>query len=140
VCVAGVLCLPILLLLAPNIEIGRTEARLTEAYSVVRKLHSTINEAPTSITELADRDPWGEPYRAMPLKNGTCRVVSSGPDMSLSPDGIGGDDIYSDLPTSPMAPFRARRNRQWLIAFTVAIAAWALMATLYIRFRRASAN
>ena len=146
----GIVCLPIFLALMPYVEQGRTEARIAQTYHDVRQLRDSHRstqppdklDPETTATKVAlpDIDPWGQPYRLVWLDGEQVRVLSSGPDMSFSANGTDNDDIYSDMPTSPLQPIRARRNRQWLIAAAVTVGSWIVLALLYMRFVRATSD
>ena len=115
----GILCLPILLLLLPDFLESRGEARTMIAYSNVNRLRESLGEGPVSGAALPDCDPWERPYRVVPLADGGFRVLSSGPNRTSSANGIDEDDIYSDMPQSPLKPFRETKRRQSLIALSV---------------------
>jgi len=133
----GLVCLPILMALMPYVEQSRTEARISKAYHDVRRLHeSAVAGIPAPTITLPDRDPWGQPYRLVPLNGGHVRVLSSGPNMSSPATGTDDDDIYSDMPASPMKAIIARKNRQWLVALGVTAGTWVFLASLYMRYRR----
>lgn len=135
----GFVCLPVLLALMPYIEQGRTETRTATAYHDVQRLRDEyVRQGLTDAAEMPRADPWGTPYRVVPLEGHQVRVVSAGPNMYMPADGTDGDDIYSDMPVSPMDPFRAARNRQWLVALSVSAIAWGLLATIYVWFVRSA--
>ena len=74
------------------------------------------------------------PYvRLTPIRSVCCRLVQI---CRLNQNGTDNDDIYSDMPISPMEPFRTCRNRQWLVAFAVTTVVWGALASLYMRSRR----
>jgi hypothetical protein len=132
----GVACLPIALLLLPDLEQSRGQARIAQAYTDVLRLHERMTP-PERETELDEKDPWGQPYRLVPLENQRFRVVSSGPNgSSSSTNELQGDDISSDLTTSPIALMLAKQRVQLVAALGVAAAAWILFAVLCMRWRR----
>lgn len=132
----GLLCLPILILLLPDLDEGRTEARMAQAYRDVQRLRDSLAAETLATAEvLSDRDPWDQPYRALPLKDRGVRVVSSGPNQTSPVDGLDEDDIYSDMPASPTAAIIARKHRQLVAALGIAAGAWVLFAALYLRSR-----
>lgn len=146
----GILCIPLFLMLIPYIEASRSEARIAEAYSRVLELLDSYNAAQppseatnktiNSTVELSDIDPWGTPYRVVKLHGNQVCVFSAGPNMKFSTIGTDGDDIYSDMPVSPLALIRARKNRQWLVAIGVTTVAWGVVAALFMRSRRATSS
>lgn len=136
----GILCLPIFLLLVPNIEQSRTEAQLSVAFNEVQRLHKDLagKKNPDLATELPDLDPWGQPYRLVPLDADAIRVLSSGPNKSFSPAGIDDDDIYSDMPVSPIEAISAQKRRQSLLAVAASVGCWILASAIYLWRRRSS--
>ncbi|MEZ5942532.1 MAG: hypothetical protein R3C18_14150 [Planctomycetaceae bacterium] len=120
--IAAISCVCILVFLAcaPAIEQGRREARLAQAYLQSRQILES-GAAPELL------DPWGQPYRVVTHNGIVVRIVSSGPNM-MSPDtGFDCDDIYSDMEVPPHTLISARKNRQWLFAFSVSGGLWILM-------------
>ncbi|MEZ6059894.1 MAG: hypothetical protein R3C19_05990 [Planctomycetaceae bacterium] len=87
---------------------------------------------PNSDNEWEKTDPWGQQYRLMVLPGGESRVLSSGPNMVTGDDGVDDDDIYSDMPVSPMEPFRQRHRRELLVAIGVPLCCWILLAAIYL--------
>ena len=136
----GIICLPVFLLLVPNIEQSRSEAQRSQAFHDVQRLHEdhTGKENPDSATELPELDPWGQPYRLIPLDGDAIRVLSSGPDKSFSSDGLDEDDIYSDMPVSPTEEISAQKKRQSLLAVAAGVGCWVLASAFYLWRRRSS--
>lgn len=131
----GVLCFPIMVLLLPNFEQARSEARISMAYHDVRRLSRPAAGQSSPSNETPEMDPWGKPYQMSLLGDDRFRVSSSGPNM-ISPDtGFDEDDIFSDMPTSPLTPFRIQKKRQFLIAIGSMLATWTLLLILYLRSR-----
>ena len=58
--------------------------------------------------------------------------------MSFPLTGTDDDDIYSDMPASPMKAIVARKNQQLLVALGVTAGTWVFLAWLYLRYRRPS--
>jgi hypothetical protein len=132
----GIICLPILLLLLPDFLESRTEARIAMAYSDVLHIRESVCGVTSQRTDATVRDPWGQPYRIVPFTRGGCRVLSSGPNQTSPPGGADEDDIYSDMPTSPVKSILAGKKRQSLTALVVAGGFWLLVAWIYVRWRR----
>ena len=130
----GIICLPVFLLLIPNIEMSRSEARLFMAYHEVRRLQQSLvnNDNSDSVTTVTGLDPWGQPYRVVSLDGYVLRVVSAGPDTSFSPTGIDEDDIYSDMPLSPFEAVVNRKRSRILIALGTALGLWGSLASAYL--------
>ena len=153
----GVLCFPLWLALIPNLEMGREEARTSWAYVQVRKYQREVvtgqrpvgleNHARNdmlaadvfTITELPERDPWGQPFRLV-TKHGVapieCYVFSSGPDEVSASIGRDPDDVASNMTVHPSKPFSDKRHRQWLVAFGVSGSIWMLLMGLVASNRR----
>lgn len=136
----GVPCFLLFLLLLPNLEESRNEARIRRAYDDVRRISDTHLKTPapdlSTADAILDTDPWGKPYSLVRINEQKLRVLSSGPNMSSPGVGVDGDDIYSDMPVSPMAPTCAKRNRQFLLAFGVSVGLWLLLSAIHVRSRR----
>ena len=144
----GILCLPVFFSLMPNIETSRSEARIYVAFWEVKELHETIIYEETSSPAsalfpsmspsipLPDLDPWGQPYRLIPVDRHRFRILSSGPNMSLSPTGIDSDDIHSDMSVSPFEAIVARKHRQFMLALAAPVCCWAMLTALYLRWHR----
>ena len=130
----GVFCLPILLLLMPYVEQSRTEARMAMTYLVVRRLSASIADKSAGAPFPAV-DFWGRPYQVQSLSNGTLRVLSSGPNRSTPTGSLDKDDIYSDIPESPIKPIQRQKQRQWLLALGTVVSAWIVLSALYLRSR-----
>lgn len=130
----GILCLPVLLFLAPDIEEGRNEAQLSSAFHDVQRLHRALAAGADRHTAIAlpELDPWGRPYQVIPLEGGRFRVLSSGPDMSSSATGVGDDDIYSDMPGSPIDAIVARKKQQLFLAVAASAGCWIALSALYL--------
>lgn len=155
----GIVCLPLFLMLMPYVEASPTEARLLQAYMQVHQLRdehrnlrleasasdalATPDAATGSTIRLPQTDPWGQHYRLVSLggsHTGQFRVYSSGPNMSSPSSGVDHDDIYSDMPVSPLAAIYARKKRQWLIALSATALAWSALSLLYLRIQLSRAN
>lgn len=140
----GIACSLVFLLLIPDIEQSRTEARIAQVYNDVRQISEALRGTPSpdlSTTHaIPDTDPWGQPYRLVRVNDQAVRALSSGPNMSSPERGVDGDDIYSDMPASPMTPFRAQKNRQFLIAFGVSAGLWLLCSAISVRSLRGAPN
>ena len=140
----GLACFVLFLLLLPNIEHSVSEVRIAKAYHDVRQISDAHCRTPSpdlSTTEaIPDTDPWGKPYRVVRINEQKVRALSSGPNMSSPEVGLDGDDIYSDMPVSPMAPIYAEKNRQFLIAFSVSVGLWLLLSAIHVRSRRNAPN
>ncbi len=87
---------------------------------------------PDSDHEWETTDPWGQRYRLIVLPGGESRVLSCGPNMATGGDKMDNDDIYSDMPVSPMKPFQQRRRRDLLVAIVVPLCCWVLGAAIYL--------
>lgn len=147
----GALCLPLWLSLIPHLDMGRTEARIQQAFDQVRRLqneynnssNATRNEMPPDepalkdnddATPLSELDPWGQPYQLVTTRAGNShivRVFSFGPDTSSASNGRDPNDISSDMTVRPTKTFEDRRRRQWLVAFGVSGMAWFTASWLY---------
>ncbi len=126
----------------PVIKPGSTEVRLSHTWHQVRELHDEHFQGPASIEgesstkSLEETDVWDEPFRVL-TRDGHVRVVSAGPDGILTADGTGGDDIHSDMTTSPAAPGRAARERRLQLHGVLTLAGWFTLSWVYLRFGRA---
>jgi len=131
--IGGIILVTVLLLLVPNIEQSRTEAQLSIAFDETQRLEQELVDSKDldAATTLPDLDPWGQPYRVVPLDGGAIRVLSSGPNETSPPSGPDKDDIYSDMPVSPDKMIQARKKRQWLIAMIAGVNACVLAALIY---------
>jgi len=116
--------------LLPPLDQGRTEARSVYAYHQTLKLSKTVAATDTEVV-LSEVDPFGQPFRVIPLPDGRARVLSSGPN-GTTPDA---DDITSDMPESPGHPYARKRNRQFLIAFGAGGFFWLACCVLWFRSR-----
>ncbi|MBI1346140.1 hypothetical protein GC163_07605 [bacterium] len=134
VCGLGVLCLVMLLLWAPPLEMGRNEARTAQAYNMVRTYHRLLT-TPTANFELAENDPWGTPYRVTALPDGGLRVLSCGYDLTTPEDAPDQNDLYSDMPTNPARVNTQRRQREALTLLALTGGAWLLLSVWYLRWR-----
>jgi hypothetical protein len=139
----GIVCFFLLLLLAPNIEESRTEARLAEAYNRVCQISKAYHETPSpklfATHDIPDTDPWGQPYRLVEADDNQVRALSSGPNMVSPKTGVDYDDIYADMPKSPVAPIRAKKKKQFVIATSVSAGIWLLLSLVYLRNRKIGA-
>lgn len=135
--IGGVCFVVSALTLMPDLEQGRYEARLAQAWIDVRVIcDATVDEGRLSFGDRSQEDPWGEPYWLEPGRDGKPRIVSSGPN-GISPDSrLDEDDIHSDMTVSPTKPISDRRDRQWLLALAAPIAAWIGLSCLYFLSRR----
>ncbi len=129
-------CLPLLIALGPDFKPARKEARIGQAYLEVRYRKSHASES--AAYPLPPADPWGQPYRLIKVKGKVVRVESSGPNMSSPDTGYDNDDIYTDMPESPLAPFRVERNRQLLIALGITAGTWIILTVVYLRLSHCS--
>ncbi|MEZ6052196.1 MAG: hypothetical protein R3C02_12515 [Planctomycetaceae bacterium] len=133
--VLGGLSFVVLLMLAPNIEQSLSESRISHAYNQVRYLadpHSSDSDDGLG----PPVDPWGQPYQFVNDEDRIVRVVSFGPNMSSPADGFDDDDIYSDMPKSPMEAIKREKNLHWLFAFGISIATWILLTIAFLRSTR----
>lgn len=135
----GGVCFVLFAMLLPPFEAGLTEARLVTAYNDVRQISDAYRQTPTgdvfTTHELPDRDPWGTPYRLVSLDDGQVRVLSSGPNNATQATGVDDDDIYSDMPESPVAPIHAKKHRQTLMVVAGFLGTWLLLSTFHVRAR-----
>lgn len=156
----GVLCFPLWLSLIPNLEIGRTEARIAWAHIQAKCIQSELvdsargadAELPSAgpvvdvaiaVTGLPELDPWGQPFQLVTRSDGHSRIVrvfSFGPDASSASAGLDPDDIASDMTTRPTKKFEDHRRRQWLIAFGVTGATWLTASWLYLAASRTNGH
>jgi hypothetical protein len=134
------------MLLIPNVDASRTEARIGEAYRNVLQLVNAqhvkqqFGEGDSSaIVELPDIDPWDTPYRAT-IVNDKLRVGSAGPNQSFESSGEEKDDIFSDMPVSPIELIHSRKRQQFLVAIAVTVATWGIMTSLYLWTRKNQSN
>ena len=123
----------VFLLLLPNFEQSRSEARVSMTYQKVRELQEKYQDQPPlpmgSKIELAEKDPWQRPYVLQSFAEEgriRLRVVSEGDSPETEED-----DISSDMPTSPMLPFQERKNRQFLKATLIAGGTWLVLTAAY---------
>ena len=139
--IGGVCFVVSALTLMPDLEQGRNEVRLAQAWIDVRCIRdATIAEGQLSFGDRSPEDPWGEPYWLEPGRGGKPRIVSSGPNGTSPDGGLDEDDIHSGMTVSPTKPISDRRNRQWLLALAAPFAAWLLLLHLYFRTRRRPAE
>ncbi len=136
----GVVCFLLFLMLIPNIEASRTEARLMSAYNRVREISNAHRETPSldlfTTHDIPLTDPWGKPYRLIEVAGQQVRALSSGPNMLTPQVGVDHDDIYSDMSMSPMAPIRAEKKKQLMIATGVSAGLWLLLSAIHLRARK----
>ncbi len=112
------------------------------AYRKVRNLQVEYQDQPDPPTrsriELPEKDPWKRPYLLQSFsKNGQMRirVFSEGPSSETEED-----DIFYDMPNSPLLPFQQQRKQQILIATLTAGGTWLVLTAVYFVFRRARSN
>ncbi|QDT00216.1 hypothetical protein HG15A2_35510 [Adhaeretor mobilis] len=136
----GVACFLLFLMLIPNIEAGRTEARLISAYNRVCEISRAHQETPSRelfvMHDIPELDPWGQPYRLVDIGGNRVRALSSGPNKKTPQVSVDQDDIYSDMTTPPFEPIRANKKKQLLIAIVVSAGAWLLFSIVFLRTRR----
>lgn len=134
----GVYCVPFFVQVAWIVYYGpRAHARLAMTYRYVCKLSVADRDDP-SFSELPTHDVWGQPFQFSKTDEDLTRVMSSGPNGVSPESGFDADDIYSDMPASPMDPIEARLRRQMIVATGIAFSAWLLLIRAYRRSRRAS--
>ena len=159
VLVIGIGTLPVFMLLAPNIEEARTEARYRHDQHICRQLTSDLLAVQpmdraqgkhvvqhladqSLVVDLAQIDTWGTPYRAV-LKGPeqqVVRVFSCGVDQVSHSAGLDFDDMSPDLAETYLDRVRQQRRRQWIIAFVVWFATGALIRwRLIVRHRYGNA-
>lgn len=147
---AGILCVPLFLLLMPNIEASRTESRIAQAYADVLELvaspevqrrasHGNGPADTTDMVEPVNIDPWGTPYR-FTFDDDKLRVSSAGPDTSFNSSATDNDDIHSDRSVSPVERIHARKRRQFFLALAATAATWSVVSSIYLwsRTRRST--
>lgn len=119
---------------APDIKETRSEARIGEAYRQVCRI---ANPNPTNLEfdPLPDKDPWGQSYQLEMVNDQIVRVLSCGPNKSTPENGFDSDDIYSDMPVSPVSVIMREKNREWLIFAAISAAVWLLLSVSYLRTR-----
>ena len=128
----------VFLLLLPNLKMGRNEARTIQTYNEVHRLRDEYTGTiPRSRIELDENDIWGNPYIVEPTEDGRVRIRSTGMNGQFEPNG---DDIWSDMPTSPMQPFRTRRTWEWVRAIGAGIAVWGFFVWGHWRSVRTEGN
>jgi hypothetical protein len=132
----GLCCLPIMLLLMPNAEEHRSQARLAQAYIGARRLHRGLHAIPPDRRDPLEVDPWKHPYQIVFVDNVAVGVMSLGPNQMSPESGFDADDIYSDMPTSPMASSERRNRFQLSGAVGVAAGVWLLLSAAWLRWRR----
>ncbi len=136
----GVACFLLFLLLLPNFEASRAEARLAEAYYRVRQISNAHIETPSRelfVThKIPHADPWGQPYRLIEIDVKQVRALSSGPNMLTPKIGVDHDDIYSDMLESPVIPIHAKKKRQLVIATGFSAGIWLLLGVVYLRSKK----
>lgn len=132
----GSACFLIFLMLIPNIEASSTEARLTVAYYQVRRISEAYLLTPSdelfTTHEIPEEDPWGQRYRLIEVDVEHVRALSCGPNMRTPEVGFDQDDIYSDMPESPVAPIHAAKKLQFTLAIGVSAVAWLLLSAGYL--------
>ena len=144
----ALVCLSLCLSLIPNLEHGRTEARIAWAFIQAKTLHNeiasstngvasdgTANARASTVTELSDLDPWGRHFQLVTRigKEGRIvRVFSFGPDESSTSDGLDRDDIASDMKVRPTQRFEDRRRSQWQFAYGMSGTAWIVASWFYL--------
>jgi hypothetical protein len=132
----GICCFPISLLLMPNVEQPRSQARLAQAYNDVRRLHDDLHEIPPDRRETQEVDPWGQPYRIVFVDAAVVRVMSLGPNQVSPESTFDTDDIYSDMSTSPTASYERRTRFRLSVAVGAAVSVWLLLSAACLRFRQ----
>jgi len=139
IAIAGI-SLAVVAICAPNIEASRIEARTIQTYNEVHRLRDEyVGDIPSGRVELDEHDVWGNAYVAEPAENGQIHIRSAGSNGRFE-SNTDGDDIWSDMPTSPMQPFRTRKNREWMRAFAAGIAVCCLLVWAYWRSVRAQGD
>lgn len=119
-------------MLAPDVDQSAQEVGASRAYSDVRTLRDEfVGEAPHEPTELEDLDPWGNTYIIQAIDDDELRVASAGPDGVFDSTVPRSDDIWTDMPTSPLEPFQTQRNRELLRAIAVGFLVWSTFMTAY---------
>jgi hypothetical protein len=138
----GIVSFILFLLLLPNIDESRTEVRIGEAYRNVLQLTNAphvrehFREGNTSATvELPETDPWDTPYRVM-ISDNKLRVESAGPNQSFESNEDESDDIYSDMPVSPIEFIHAQKRRQIWVTLAASVAIWGIITVLYFYSRK----
>jgi len=122
------LTFPVVLLLAPNVEEGRTEARYRQARADCVRLTEELQGrspqewgtlSPERVVTLDKNDPFGQPYLAQidPNSSLLVRVFSRGPDGESNSAGLDPDDMSLDLPWTQLDQIRQRRRIEWWTAF-----------------------
>lgn len=93
----GIICFPVFLMLLPDLNESREEARIFVACAEVQYICESLSNEKTSesIASLPVLDPWDKPYRITPLDEKHFRVLSSGPNMTFAATGSDTDDINS---------------------------------------------
>lgn len=139
--VVSAICLTVFALMMPNIKESVQEARIRQAWGNVRQIRKSLDN-PSGKDDLPVKDPWGQPYLNRTLPDGSIRILSTGANKATTEDGPDADDIYSDMPTSPLDPFSRRRAFEWSRAYFVAGGLWILflLAWVYEGRRRAKAR
>lgn len=132
----GICCFPIVLLLMPNVEQPRSQARLAQAYRDVRRLNNDLHEIPPDRRETQEVDPWGQPYRFVFADDVVVGVMSLGPNQVSPESTFDTDDIYSDMSTSPTAPYERRTRFGLSVAVGAAVSVWLLLAAGWLRYRQ----
>lgn len=135
----GIPCFLVFVWLMPDIEASRSEARIVQAYNDVRQMSAAHRETASpdlfSVHEIPDTDPWGQPYRLVAINEKQVRALSCGPNMHTAEVGVDHDDIYSDMPASPMALIFSAKKRQLMIAVGISAGLWLLLSIVYLRSR-----
>lgn len=124
-------CATLFLLICPSIEATRTESRIERAYMEVCELAELDTGSTSSTNFEIDADPWGQPYRIVESLHGM-RVISCGPNQSTPAIGLDGDDIYSDMLSSPSEALQAAKSRQLLFALSLPVI-WLFCSIAYLR-------
>lgn len=133
----GLVSFPVLLLLAPNIEMNRGDFRRIQAFYQTR-IYAESDPSEIDTHFYPETDPWGKPLRIVEVENEVARVISSGPNMSSPESGFDEDDIYNDMTDPPPREIYSRIAREWRIAFGMCFATWLflmLAATFELRSR-----
>jgi len=131
--VSAAVCLALFLLILPDFEETRTEARMGHAYREVHELADSIDLDPDSpILDMTSVvDPWGQPYH-ITKTDGRILVICSGPNMSTPTNGLDNDDVHSDMDHSPTEALHAAKRRRLIFALSIPVI-WLICSIIYLR-------